>query len=48
MGKKILAGVQLAFHRLVEKAKQTDDYLVFSRNGKVVKVKARSIVSPKP
>lgn len=40
---KIILGTQLAFERLVEKAKLNDDYLVFSRNGKVVKVKARSL-----
>jgi hypothetical protein len=40
---KIIAGVNLAFQRLVEKAKITDDYLVFSEKGKVVHVKARSI-----
>jgi hypothetical protein len=40
---KIVAGTKLAFQRLVEKAKLTDDYLVFSENGKIVKVKARSI-----
>lgn len=43
LGAKILAGVQLAFDRLVEKAKKEDDYLVFSKNGKVIKVKARSL-----
>lgn len=40
---KIIAGTKLAFQRLVEKAKLTDDYLVFSENGKIVKVKARSL-----
>jgi hypothetical protein len=40
---KLIAGTRLAFRRLVEKAQLTDDYLVFSRNGEVVKVKARSI-----
>ena len=40
---KIVAGTKLAFKRLVEKAKAEDDYLVFSENGKIIKVKARSI-----
>ena len=40
---KLIAGTKLAFERLVEKAKLTDDYLVFSENGKIVKVKARTI-----
>lgn len=40
---KIIFGTKLAFQRLVEKAKLTDDYLVFSENGKVIKVKARSL-----
>lgn len=40
---KLIAGTKLAFDRLVEKAKTTDDYLIFSENGKVIKVKARSI-----
>ena len=40
---KLIAGTKLAFDRLVEKAKATDDYLIFSENGKVIKVKARSI-----
>ena len=40
---KIIAGTKLAFHRLVENAKLNDDYLVFSKNGKIVKVRARSL-----
>ncbi len=40
---KIIAGTKLAFKRLVEKAKLNDDCLVFSENGKVVKVKARTL-----
>jgi hypothetical protein len=41
LSEKLLAGVKLAFQRLVEKARLNDDYLIFSENGKVVKVKAR-------
>lgn len=40
---KLIAGTKLAFQRLVEKAKLTDDYLVFSENGKIIKVQARSL-----
>jgi hypothetical protein len=40
---KLIAGTKLAFQRLVEKAKLEDDYLVFSKDGKVIKVKARSL-----
>jgi hypothetical protein len=40
---KLIAGTKLAFKRLVEKAKLNDEFLVFSENGKVIKVKARSI-----
>lgn len=38
---KIIAGTKLAFLRMVEKAIANDDYLVFSENGKVVKIRAR-------
>ncbi len=40
---KLVAASKLVFQRLVESAKLNDDYLVFSENGKVLKVKARSI-----
>jgi hypothetical protein len=40
---KIIAGAKLAYKRLVEKAKLNDEYLIFSENGKIIKVKARSI-----
>ena len=40
---KIVAGTKLAIDRLVEKAKLNDDYLVFSENGKIVKVRARTL-----
>lgn len=40
---KLIAGTKLAFQRLVEKAKAADDYLVFSENGKVVHVRARTL-----
>jgi hypothetical protein len=40
---KLIFGTKLAFKRLVEKAKLNDDYLVFSENGKPIKVKARTL-----
>jgi hypothetical protein len=40
---KLLKGLALSHLRLVEEAKKNDDYLVFSENGKIVKVKARDI-----
>ncbi len=45
---KIIKGVALSYTRLVEEAKKNDDYLVFSENGKIVKVKARDIKTEKP
>ncbi len=42
---KIIKGVALSYTRLVEEAKKNDDYLVFSENGKIVKVQARDIKS---
>jgi hypothetical protein len=43
LSEKILRGVQLAIERLVKERQLTDDYLVISENGKVVKIKAREI-----
>jgi hypothetical protein len=40
---KLITGTKLAFQRLVEKAKINNDYLVFSENGRVLKVRARSL-----
>ncbi|MEO6832975.1 MAG: hypothetical protein ABI169_12275 [Chitinophagaceae bacterium] len=41
---KILEGTQLAIDRLLEKKSKEDGYVVISENGKVVKVKARTIL----
>jgi hypothetical protein len=38
---KILEGISLAFRRLVEEKKKNDEDLVFSQNGKIIKIKAR-------
>ncbi|MBI1767393.1 MAG: hypothetical protein HY015_04510 [Bacteroidetes bacterium] len=40
---KITDGVKLAIRRLIEHAQKEDGELVVSRNGKVVRIKARSI-----
>lgn len=42
---KITAGVKLAIQRLIERTKKEDGELVISRNGKVVRVKARDLKS---
>lgn len=41
--KKIIEGTKLAIQRLIEKEKKEDGYLVFSENGKVIKVRAKDI-----
>ena len=40
---KVTAGVKLAIQRLIERTKKEDGELVISRDGKVVKVKARDL-----
>lgn len=40
---KILAGIELAFEKLVETKSREDGELVFSKDGKIVKVKAREL-----
>ena len=40
---KITAGVKLAIQRLIERTKKEDGELVISRNGKIVRVKAREL-----
>ncbi|MBZ0203254.1 MAG: hypothetical protein IT281_06135 [Ignavibacteria bacterium] len=40
---KFRKGSKLAIKKLIEERKKANDYLVVSRNGKVVKVKARSL-----
>ncbi len=42
-GKAVLKAGRFAIRKLIEERKKTDDYLIISRNGKVVKVKARSL-----
>lgn len=40
---KITEGVKLAIHRLIERTKKEDGELTISRDGKVVRVKARDL-----
>ena len=40
---KITAGVKLAIQRLIERTKKEDGVLVISRNGKIVRVRAREL-----
>ncbi len=41
--KKVGKGLSLSFKKLVEQKKLTGDYLVFSKNGKIVKIKAADL-----
>lgn len=41
---KIVKGVELAYNRLLIEKQKDDSELVFSHNGKIVKVKARDLV----
>ena len=40
---KILQGLELAYSRLLSSKQKNDEELVISRNGKIVKVKAREL-----
>lgn len=40
---KITAGVRLAIQRLIERTEKEDGELVISRNGKIVRIKAREL-----
>lgn len=41
--RKILAGIELAFKKLVETKSREDGELVFSKDGKIIKVKAKEL-----
>ena len=45
MRDKIVKGVDLAFERLLIEKQKDDSELVFSQNGKIVKIKARDLVN---
>ena len=40
---KITKGVKLSIQRLIERTKKEDGELVFSKDGKIVRVKARDL-----
>lgn len=40
---RFIRGTRLAIKKLIEERKKTNDYLIVSRKGKVVKIRARSI-----
>ena len=40
---KVTEGVKLSIKRLIERTKKEDGELVFSKNGKIVRVKARDL-----
>ena len=40
---KLLVGLNLSYTRLIEKKQREDGNLIFSENGKIVKVKARKL-----
>ena len=44
MRDKIIKGIELAYDRLLIEKHKEDSDLVFSSNGKIVKVKARDLV----
>jgi len=45
---KITEGVKLAIQRLIERTKSEDGELVISRDGKIVRIKARDLKINKP
>lgn len=44
LSRKILKGLELSFQRLVEKTAKEDGELVFSQDGKIVRVKAKDLL----
>ena len=40
---KFIRGANLAVERLIERTKKEDGYLVFSKDGKIVRIKARDL-----
>ncbi|MFV0469268.1 MAG: hypothetical protein ACK5MK_10120 [Dysgonomonas sp.] len=40
---KLLVGLNLSYTRLIEQKQREDGNLIFSENGKIVKVKARKL-----
>lgn len=44
LSKKIMKGLKLSFKRLVEQKAKDDEELIFSRNGKIVVIKAKKLL----
>ena len=44
---KIIKGIDLAYARLLTDKQKDDSELVFTRNGKIVKVKAKDLLNEK-
>ena len=44
---KIIKGIDLAYDRLLTAKQKDDSELVFTRNGKIVKVKAKDLLNEK-
>ncbi|SHF42956.1 hypothetical protein [Dysgonomonas macrotermitis] len=42
---RLLVGLNLSYTRLIEKKQKEDGNLIFSKNGKIVKVKARRLAN---
>ncbi len=40
---KLIKGTRMAIKKLIEERKKENGYLIVSRNGKVIKIRARSI-----
>jgi hypothetical protein len=45
---KLLIGLNLSYTRLIEQKQKEDGNLIFTENGKIVKVKARKLNNVKP
>ncbi len=43
LSEKITRGINLAVQRLIDRTKQEDGELVISKNGKVIRIKARDL-----
>ena len=44
---KIIEGIDLAYDRLLTAKQKDDSELVFSRNGKILKIKAKDLLNEK-
>lgn len=42
---RLLVGLNLSYTRLIEQKQKEDGNLIFSKNGKIVKVKARKLTT---